>query len=167
MGGGQKKGGGGTRRQGPRHTRPENAQSKRQRGGGVGKKNKKKRGGDKTPRPKAPGAGKHAKQDTTGAQRGREPNNNHKRGKPSPEGAAQAKSAPRTAKGKVRRTRTRPGGRPARPGQESTHTHIRAGPGRGVLRPERGGVGVHKKQPRCTGRVPRRKTDGTGNRTRQ
>ena len=27
--------------------------------------------------------------------------------------------------------------------------------------------GVHTKQPRCTGRVPRRKTDGTGNRTRQ
>ena len=25
----------------------------------------------------------------------------------------------------------------------------------------------HTKQPRCTGRVPRRKTDGSGNRTRQ
>ena len=38
---------------------------------------------------------------------------------------------------------------------------------RGVFRPARGGVGVHTKQPRCTGRVPRRTTDGTGNRMRQ
>ena len=47
-----------------------------------------------TPRPKAPEAGKHAKQETTGVQRGggggkkkTKPNNNHKRGNPSPEGA--------------------------------------------------------------------------------
>ena len=46
------------------------------------------------------------------------------------------------------------------------HTHTRTGPGRGVLRPARGGVGVHTKQPRCTSRVPSRTTDGTGNRTR-
>ena len=30
-----------------------------------------------------------------------------------------------------------------------------------------GGVGVHTKKPRCTGRVPCGKTNGTGNRTRQ
>ena len=40
----------------------------------------------------------------------------------------------------MRRTRTRP----TRPRRASTHT--RAGPGRGVLRPESGGVGVHTKQ---------------------
>ena len=51
--------------------------------------------------------------------------------------------------------------------KKSTHGHTRAGPGRGVLRPERGGVGVHTKQPRCTGRVPQRKADRTGNQTRQ
>ena len=92
-------------------------------------------GGDKTPRLKAPGAGKHAKQNTTGAQRAGEgekqqkkkekqgkPNNNHKQGNPSPEGAEQAKSEARKAKGKVRRTKTRPGGRPARPGQAG-HAH--------------------------------------------
>ena len=32
---------------------------------------------------------------------------------------------------------------------------------------ERGGVGVHTKQPRCTGRVRGRNTDGTQNLTRQ
>ena len=43
-------------------------------------------------------------------------NNNHKQGNPSQEGAEQAKSEAGTAKGKVRRTKTRPG----------THTHTRA-----------------------------------------
>ena len=47
------------------------------------------------------------------------------------------------------------------------HTHTRTGPGRGILQPERGGVGVHKKQPRCTGGVLICKTDCTANRTSQ
>ena len=52
------------------------------------------------------------------------------------------------------------------PAKKSTHTHTRAGPGSGVLHPERGGVGAHTKEPQCTGRVPRRKMGGTGNRIR-
>ena len=47
------------------------------------------------------------------------------RGKPSPEGAKQGRKTKRPME-KVRRTRTRPGGRPARPGQDGrahTHTH--------------------------------------------
>ena len=61
---------------------------------------------------------------------------------------------------------------PCRPRKPHTQTgtppqtHTR-GPGRGALRPARGGVGVHTKQPRCTSRGPRRETDGTGNRTRE
>ena len=45
--------------------------------------------------------------------------------------------------------------------------HTRTGPRRGVLRPERGGVGIHTKQLWCTCRVPCQKTGGTGNGTRQ
>ena len=86
--------------------------------------------------PKAPRAGEQAKQDITGAQRRGEgerkqektkkANNNLKRGNPSPEGAEQAKSEPRTARGKVRRTKARPGGRPAQPGQAGhAHAHTR------------------------------------------
>ena len=47
------------------------------------------------------------------------------RGNPSPEGAEQSRK-PKPPKEKVRRTRTRPGGRPARPGQDGrahAHTH--------------------------------------------
>ena len=59
----------------------------------------------------------------------KKPNNNDKRGNPSPEGAEQAKSEPTEAKGKVRRTKTRPGGRPARPGQAGhAHAHTPAPP---------------------------------------
>ena len=68
-----KKRGGANKSQGPRHPRPENTQSRRQQGGTEGGGREKKKGGgggDKPPRPKAPGAGKHGKQDTTGAQRG-------------------------------------------------------------------------------------------------
>ena len=36
-----------------------------------------------------------------------------------------------------------------------------------VVCAKRGGVDVHTKQPPCTHRVPRRKADRTGNRTRQ
>ena len=56
---------------------------------------------------------------------------------------------------KVRRTKTRLGGRPAEGGQEGTHTHAQArDPGVASSEPERGGVGVDTKQPRCTGRPP-------------
>ena len=81
----------------------------------------------------------------------------------------------KTATGKVRHTITRLGGCPARPGQEE-HAHRHAQDlglassdpeGEVFLRPERGGVGVHTKLPRCTGQVPCQTTDGTGNRTRQ
>ena len=43
-------------------------------------------GGNKTPRPEAPRAPKHAKQETMGAQQGwkKKSNNNHKQGNPSP-----------------------------------------------------------------------------------
>ena len=95
-GGKEKKRGGAARRQGPRHLRPENTQRRTQRGRNEGGEGKKK------------------------------PNNDHQRGNPSREGAEQAKSAPRPATGKVRRTRTRPGGQPARPGQAgNAHAHMR------------------------------------------
>ena len=47
--------------------------------------------------------------------------------KPLPGGAKKAKSATRTAKGKVRRTKTRPGrpARPTRPRRARTNTHGR------------------------------------------
>ena len=90
-----------------------------------------------------------------------------KRGQPSPEGAAQPKTATRAATGKVRSTRTRPGRRPARPRQDKhaqAHVHRTR-----AWRPRtrKKGVGVRKKQSGCTGRGPRRMADGTGNRTRQ
>ena len=87
----------------------------------------------KTLAPKAPRAGKRGTRETAEAQpeRGKKkkkkkPNNNHRQGNPSPEGAKQTKSPPRRATRKVRGTKTRPGGRPARPGQEEhAHTHTR------------------------------------------
>ena len=61
-----------------------------------------------------------------GKGRRKKKNNNHKRGNPCPEWAEQAKGEPRTAKRKVRRTRTRPEGRTARPGQAGhAHAHTR------------------------------------------
>ena len=91
----------------------------------------------------------------------------HKQGKPSPEGAEQTKKATRAATGKVKRTKTRPGGRPALPGQDTptqAHAHGTRAWTR-ALQPAREGVAVHMQQPRCTGQEPRRKADGTGNRT--
>ena len=52
---------------------------------------------------------------------------------------------------KVRRTKARPGGRPARPGQESTHTHTRRGPGRkGRCRRPHETAPVHRPSPPST-----------------
>ena len=61
---------------------------KKKEGEGGGGKEKKKEGGRQDATPKAPWAGKHGMQDTTGAHnRGKKKDsNNHKQGKPSPEG---------------------------------------------------------------------------------
>ena len=86
------------------------------------------------PRPRAPGAGNQRKQETKGA-RGKQQRRKEKkskrrgggqeRGNPNPEGAKQSGKREQP-KEKVRRTRTRPGGRPARPDQDKrahAHTH--------------------------------------------
>ena len=83
-------------------------------------------------------------------------------GYPSLEGTQQGRTTKRP-----RRIKTCPGGQSPNRTKENEHTHTRTGPGDDVLRPETRGVGVHTKQPRCIGLVPRRKTDGTGNRTCQ
>ena len=155
----------GREKKGPKQSKNKREAGKKTQGGGE-KKNK--RGGDhKAPRPKAPRDKKHRMPKTTGAQKKRR--NKQKQGNPSPEGAEQTKRARRPATGKGEAHQNAPGrpARPTRPRVARTHTHTHTGSGRGILRPETGGVGVHTKQPRCTGRVPRRKTDGTGNRTRQ
>ena len=55
----------------------------------------------------------------------------------------------------MRRTKTRPRGRPAPPGQEGTHTHTRTGPGRGVLRPQKGAVWAStRKSPGAPAQAP-------------
>ena len=90
----------------------------------------------RAPRPRAPGAGNQRKQETKGA-RGKQQRKkkakrrrggqtkDQERGKPSPVGALQSRKTKRP-KEKVRRIRARPGGRPARPGQDGrahAHTH--------------------------------------------
>ena len=139
-GGGQKKKerggrGGATRRQGPGHPRPENTQSKRQRSAQRGGRKKISGQGRRTRRqgPRHPGpentqirTQRGRNEGEKGKRKKKKPNNNHKRGNPSPEGAEQAKSEPGGAKRKVRRTKTCPGGRPAPPGQaRHAHAHTR------------------------------------------
>ena len=99
---------------------------------------------NKALRPKAPRARNQRKQETKGTRRspekkektkekgeggGRggetrgEPTEDEERGNPSPEGAEQSRKTERPEE-EVRRTRTRPGGRRARPGQEGrAHAH--------------------------------------------
>ena len=104
---------------------PESEKRQRQQGGGAKKKGKKKGGGQDAKAQGTRGWKTRKAGHNDGATGGgggekgnkKKTNNNHKQGNPSPEGAEQAKSEPRTAIGKVRRTRTRPGGRPAPPGQ--------------------------------------------------
>ena len=71
-----------------------------------------------------------------GAERGRKKkrkaNKRPSKGQPQP-GGGQAKQKDKAATGKVRRNKTRPGGRPARPGQEE-HAHAHT-PGTRVWRP--------------------------------
>ena len=86
------------------------------------------------PGPKAPGAGKHKKPETAGAKATGERGKTRKakktkktktKGQPQPGGGGTEKMD-ETARGKVRRTKARPGGRPAPPGQEErahSHTH--------------------------------------------
>ena len=128
-----------TKRQGPGHPGPETKESKRQRG-----RNEKKSG--------------------RGGRGGQTKDQN--RNTPTPEGPSKAERQSGQSKRCGALERTWEAG-PPDPAKKSKHTHTRTEPGRGVLRPARGGVGVHRKQPWCTGRVPRRTTDGTGNRTRQ
>ena len=131
--------------QGTRGRKPKKARDK----GGARKKTTEKR--EKKTRAKEETAGKQTtKTGANPAQRG-----------PS---KAERQSSQRKRGGALERARE---AGPPDPARTDEHTHTRTGPGRGVLRPARGGVGVHTKQPRCTGRVPRRTTDGTGNRTRQ
>ena len=96
--------GGGTRRQCRRHPGPENTQSRTQRGRNEGEKGRRNK--------------KRLK---------KKPGNNHKRGNPSPEGAEQVKSAPRTAKGKGEAHGNAPGrpARPSRPSRARTRTLAR------------------------------------------
>ena len=130
-GGKQKKGMGGgqqdARAQGTQGRKTRKAGDNGAHRGGGGEKEKK--GGGRGQDAKAQGTrGRETRKagHNGGAARGRrgkatkktkKPSNNHKQGNPSPEGAEQAKSEARKAKGKVRRTITCPGGRPARPGQ--------------------------------------------------
>ena len=98
---------------------------KKPQAGEGGKKNK-------APRPKAPGAGNQRKQGTKGARRRRRKENkkegggggtrggetkDQERGNSSPKGAGQGRNTERPEEN-MRRTNTRPGGRPARPGQD-------------------------------------------------
>ena len=149
----------------------------------VGHQNKKGgRGKDRgAPRARAPGSGKHRKPEATGAREGRgkerrntkqkkkSKNKKHRKSEqPRPGGnRIEQKDKTATGHGEAHHNAPKRPARPTQPTRACTHTHTRAGPGRGILRAKRGGVGVHTKQPRSTGGVPRRKTDGTGNRTRQ
>ena len=123
-----------TQRQGPGHPGPETKESQRQRGrgrkeekktqaGGGGRKRKQgaKAQGTRGWKPKKArdkgGARKTTKED--------EKKKHQERGNLSPEGAEQSRKTKRPQE-KVRRTRTRPGGLPARPsqdGQAHAHTH--------------------------------------------
>ena len=113
---------------------------------------------NKAPRPKAPGAANQRKQETTEPHKG---NNQKKkgqtkeqeRGNPKPEGAEQSRKTKRP-KEKVRRTKTRPGGRPARPGKEGRahgHTHgtraWRPSTRKGTCRRPHGTATVHRPSP--------------------
>ena len=100
---------------GEKKKRAKEKQREKKKGGGAGgQQDAKAQGG---PGWKTRKAGE--KGGATGGKEGRQ-------GNLSPEGAEQAKSARRPAAGKKRRTRTRPGGRPARHGQEGhAHTHDR------------------------------------------
>ena len=152
--------------------RKENRQEKRKKntkGGGRKKEGKKKKGGGAEDAKAQSTQGRRTRnaRDKGGTQEKKNAGTTPSRATPARRGPSRQLEHQQRPQEKVRRTKTRLGGRPARPGQGSRHTHTRTGPGPGVLRPERGGVGVHTKQPRCTGRVPCRKTDGMGNRTRQ
>ena len=114
--------------QGPRHPGPETKESWRQR--------------------------RRAKGTTQKERQKKRQTKEQERGNSSLEGAEQSRKTKRP-KEKVRRTRTRPQGRPARPSQEGrAHKHTRTGPGRGVHRPARGGIGVQKKQPHAPAKSP-------------
>ena len=95
------KGGGGatTRRRGPGHQGPETTESRRQRG--------------------------HKARETGGEIKARETEINTNSAAPVRGGGEPRERPSRTAKGKVRRTKTRPGARPRRPGEEE-HAHAPA-----------------------------------------
>ena len=153
--------------QGTRGRKPEKP---RDNGGAKEKKGKKNQQGEggkenKAQRPRTPAAGNQRKTETKEARnrnnaRRKKANKGTTRGEPRP-GGGRAKQEDKAAKGKVRRTKTRPKASPPDPARKDEHAHTRTGPGCGVLRPAGGGVGVHTKQPQCTGQVPRRTTDGT------
>ena len=178
----EKEGGRTTRRQGPGHQKQQhkgprggcrrgNTTRKKKQGGGERSKNKERQGpGHLGPgstkrqrqRGRQGGGGRKRKQNGKKATKKKHP----KHGQPQlSEGRTKKKDRTATGKGEAHQNAPGRPARTTRPGGARTHT--RAGPERGVLRPERGGVGVHTKKPRCTGRVPRRTTDGTGNRTCQ
>ena len=137
-GGGKKKEGGGGQQDAKAQGTPGRKTRKAgddavQRGGGGGKGG----GGDKTPRPKRPGAEKTQRaghnRGATRGRRGKETKKKEKQKNPTAttNGATPARRGPNKQrahqerpKEKVRRTKTRPGGRPARPGQAGhAHTH--------------------------------------------
>ena len=122
-----------------RKTRKAGDNGETTRGGRGGRKNKKnekqrKGGGDKTPRPKAPGAGKHAKQDTTGAQRGggkgkgkgkqkqKKTQQQPQTGQPQPGGGRTSKERTKKGQRKGEAHQNAPG-RPARPTRPRKHAH--------------------------------------------
>ena len=111
-------------REGKRHTRKGKA-GKKKKGAGRQKKTQSQR---PRPRPRPPGARKHKKPRTAGARaigeggikkrrKGQKGKTKPKQAEPEP-GRGRARKKGETSKGKVRRTKTRPGGRPARPGRE-------------------------------------------------
>ena len=104
-------------------------QKKRKTGEGGGQKK------TREPRPRAHQAGEHKNLETAGEQptrSGKKNNKMERKNKSTQQGYTQpgggrAKQREKTAKEKVRRTKTRPGARPARPGQKErahAHTHV-------------------------------------------
>ena len=131
------------------------------------------------PRPKASGAGKHAERDTTGAQRGGEGELEQNKKKQKTQQQPQT-GQPASGWGQTSKERTKNGqrkgeahqnapGRPARPtGASRARTRSHARDPAVASSDPKGAVSVStRNSPGAPAQFPGRKTDGTGNRTRQ
>ena len=155
----QRKGGGGapsTKEQ------PTAKQEKKTRAHGEPRGGRKKKSKAQRQGPRHPGPETRVSERQRRRGQGRKKQKNHK------EQSGQAKQKVKAAKekGEAHQKAPRRPARPTRPRRGSTRTHARD-PGVASSDPQAGGVGVHTKQPPCTGRVPRRTTDGPRNQTRQ